>query len=141
MTFDITTKRVGETGTIWLKEADGSPLLDDEANPLGITVFSPGSKQWQAANAEVNRKRAERIRKSGGKIEAGINNVRDDQIEYLTAITIEFVGWAYPLPDKATSQRDMFHAAYSDDLLGYIRDQMWTDTQDWASFTKGLARN
>ena len=62
MAYDITKKRVTETGEITLKDADGSPLLDDDGNELTVTVHGPGSKVWQQASAEQNRKRAERMR-------------------------------------------------------------------------------
>lgn len=140
MAFDIRTRRALESGDIELKEGDGSPMLDDEGNPLSVTVHSPASKVWQAANAEFNRRRAERLRKNGGKVEAALDNATADQIDFLVRITISFNGWEYPVEGKAGPDA-MFRAAYADDALGFIRDHVWAEAHDWAAFTKGSAKS
>lgn len=134
--FDITKKRALEVGNIDLKNGDGSPMLDDDGNQLSVTVHGPGSKIWQQANTEVNRKRAERMRKNGGKIEAALENGTADAVEFLCRVTVSFNGWTYPTSEGGTSQ-DMFRAAYSDDLLGYIRDHVHAEANDWTGFMKG----
>jgi len=139
MAFDITKKRALETGEIELKDGDGSPLVDDEGNQLSVTVHGPGSKVWQQATAETNRKRAERLRKSGGKMEAALDHARDDQIDFLCRVTISFNGWEYPT-DK-TCHDAMFRAAYSDNTLGFIRDHVYSEVNDWSAFTNGSAKS
>lgn len=134
--FDITKKRVSETGVIQLKDADGSPLIDDEGNELSVTVHGPGSKVWQGATAETNRKRAERMRKNGGKIEAALDNAKGDQVDFLCRVTVSFNGWSYPAPEG----EDMMRAAYSDDAIGYIRDHVFAEVNDWGAFTKGSTK-
>lgn len=135
MSFDITKKRALEMGTINLKAGDGSPLLDDAGNQLSVTVHGPGSKVWQQASADTNRKRAERMRKNGGKIEAALDNATADVIDFLCRVTVSFNGWTYPVAEGGTSH-DMFRAAYSDDLLGFIREHVYEESQDWAGFTQ-----
>ena len=76
MAFNIKARGASETGTIELKAGDGSPLNDDAGNVLSVTVHSPASKQWEAAQAAMNRKRAERLRKNGGKLEAALDNAK-----------------------------------------------------------------
>jgi len=136
--FDITKKRVGETGTIELKAADGGRLTDDDGNVLSVTVYGPGSKVWQQAQAEMNRQRAVRLRESGGRIEGAIENAVDDQVELLSRITVRFNGWTYP---DAGEGQAMFRAAYADLQLGFIRDQVFAGANDWAPFSKGLAKS
>lgn len=131
--FDITKKRVAETGKIELKDADGSPLVDDAGNVLTVTAHGPGSKVWQQADAAMSRKQAERMRKNGGKVEAALDNAKADQVDFLCAVTISFNGWEYP-----TENGNQFRAAYSDDTIGYIRDHVFREVRDW-SFTKGSA--
>lgn len=140
MAFDIRARRALESGQIELKSGDGSPLLDDEGNQLFVTVHSPASKVWQQANAEMNRRRAERMRKNGGKIEAALDNAVADQIDFLVRITISFDGWEYPV-EGGGGPEAMFRAAYSDDALGYIRDHVFAEANDWAAFTKGSAKS
>lgn len=143
MAFDITSRRATETGVIDLKDGDGGPLLDDKGDQLSVTVHGPGSKIWQQANAEVNRKRTERIRKAGGKITAALDDVKDDQIEFLVRITVSFNGWEYPAPEKGkwATQAEMFRAAYVDDTIGFIRDHVYAEATDWSAFTKGSAKS
>lgn len=135
--FDITKKRVAETGAIDLKDADGSPLLDDEGNQLSVTVHGPGSKVWQQAQAEQSRKQAERMRKNGGKLEAALDHAKADQVDFLCRVTVSFNGWSYPVEHGQSE----FRAAYDDDAIGYIRDHVYAESRDWAAFTKGSVKN
>lgn len=133
MSFDITRKRVAETAKIDLTDGEGSPLLDDDGNRLSVTLCGPGSKTWQQADAERSRRRASRAEKNPRKISSSIaENAREDEIDFLIAITVSFNGWTYP--GEYPSQRDMFRAAYSDDGIGYIRDQVSKEGHDWAAF-------
>lgn len=135
MAFDITRKRAADTGTIDLVDGDGSPLLDDDGNVLSVTVHSPASKVWQQAAAEITRRRASRIEKNRGKVTAALDGAKEDQIDFLVRVTISFDGWTYP--GEFAGKADMFRAAYSDDAIGFIRDHVHGEAQDWASFTSG----
>lgn len=138
MAFDITKKRASETGIIDLKDGDGSPLLDDAGNTLTVTVHSPASKQYQQAQSEVNRKRAERLRKNGGKMEAALDNALADQIEFLCRITVSFNG-GIDHPDAKT--KGLARAIYEDDQLGFIRDHVYGEAGDWSSFLQPSKAN
>lgn len=135
--FDIKKKRVAATADIDLKDADGSPLLDDDGNQLSVTVHGPGSKVWQQAQAEQNRKQAERMRKNGGRLEAALDNAKADQVDFLCRVTVSFNGWNYS-DDPGLGQ---FRAAYDDDEIGYIRDHVYSEARDWAAFMKGSAKS
>lgn len=149
MSFDITKKRALATAQIELVNGDGSPLYGDNHTRLSVTVHGPGSKPWQQADAERNRKRTARIEKSRGKISAAMENAREDEVDFLVAITISFNGWDYPNPDRPdgaeghgwATQAQMFRAAYADDALGYIRDHVHKEANDWSVFTSGSASN
>lgn len=136
MAYDITTKRAVLSGEIELKDGDGSPMYDSEGNALSVTVHSPASKQWEQANADQQRKRAERMRKNGGKMEAALDQGKVDQIDFLCRITIKLNNFEYPV-DKGA---DQIRALYEDDQLGYIRDHVYAEAHDWASFTKGSGK-
>jgi hypothetical protein len=139
MTFDITRKRVAETAKIELTDGDGAPLLDDEGTRLTVTLCGPGSKTWQQADAERSRRQASRAEKNPRKIASAIaDHRRDDEIDFLVAITVSFNGWTYP--GEYPSQRDMFKAAYSDDSIGYIRDQLSKEGNDWSAFAQGNSK-
>lgn len=138
MAYDITKKRAVETAQIELKNGDGSPLLDDDGNPLFVTVNGPASKVWQQATSEQNRRRTERLRKNGGKLESAYDHAKADQIDFLCRVTVSFDGWDYPMDAKSTQQATI-RAAYEDDGLGFIRDHVYSEVNDWAAFTKGSA--
>lgn len=135
--FDITKKRAVETAQIELVTGDGSPLYDDEGNALSVTVHGPGSKIWQQADAERNRRRTARIEKNRGKIAAALDHARDDEVDFLCAITVSFDGWVYP--GEFPTKGEMFRAAYSDDTIGFIRDHVHKEANDWSAFTRGSA--
>lgn len=139
--FDITQKRALETATVDLVEGNGAPMYDNEGSRLSVTVHGPGSKQWRQADAERSRKRTQRLEKNR-KLSAAMDGAQDDEIDFLVSVTISFNGWEYPCPDgKWKSQADMFRAAYADDSIGYIRDHVHKEANDWSVFTNGSARN
>lgn len=141
MTFDITKRRAVETAQIELVNGEGSPLTDDDGTVLGVTVHGPGSKIWQQADAERNRRRTSRIEKNRGKITAALDNAKEDEVDFLVSITVSFDGWNYPHPEQQTwgGVKDMFRAAYADDTIGYIRDHVHKEANDWSVFTRGSA--
>lgn len=135
--FDITKKRAVETAEIELVNGDGSPMYGDDGNALSVTAHGPGSKLWQQADAERNRRRTARIEKNRGKISAALDHAREDEIDFLCAITVSFNGWEYPGEFRGSAE--MFRAAYSDDTIGFIRDHVHKEATDWTVFTKGSA--
>lgn len=135
MTFDITKRRAAETAKIELTDGEGAPLLDDDGNRLSVTICGPGSKTWQQADAERSRRQAVRAEKNPRKIASAIaDHRREDEIDFLVSVTVSFNGWSYP--GEFNSSREMFRAAYEDDTIGYIRDQLSKEGNDWSAFTK-----
>lgn len=145
--FDITKRRALETAEIRLTDGDGSPLLDDDKNRLTVTLYGPASKQWQAADAERNRRQLARAEKQPRKVAAAIaDGKREDDNHFLTSITVSFNGWNYPHPDAATgatwpTQREMFKACYEDGGFAFIRDQLLKEGEEHTAFTKGSQSN
>jgi len=136
--FDITKKRALETAKIDLTDGEGAPLLDDDGNRLSVTLCGPGSKTWQQADAERSRKQASRAEKNPRRIASTIiDHRRDDEIDFLVAITVSFNGWVYP--GDFPSQKDMFRAAYADDSIGYIRDQLAVEGNGWSAFNRSAS--
>lgn len=137
--FDITKHRAASTAAIELVNGEGSPLVDEDGNVLSITVHGPGSKIWQQADAEVRRRKIARVEKNRGKLTATLDGERDDEIDFLTRVTISLDGWTYP--GEYTQNADMFRALYSDDELGFVRDHVAREARDWGNFSKGSAKN
>lgn len=146
--FDITKKRANETARIELIDGEGAPLTDEEGNVLAVTVFGPGSKRWQQADAERNRKRTQRLEKNRRNLAAAIEGSKDDEVEFLVSITQSFDGWIYPAPKTADwsegdpdpawpTSAQMYRAAYDDDTIGFIREHVHSEASSWGAFTKG----
>lgn len=132
--FDITTRKSRQTAEIELTDGDGSPLVDDAGKAISITLCGPASKTWQQADAERSRRQAQRAEKNPTKIASAIaEHRRQDEIDFLVAITVSFNGFEYP--GEFASKADMHRAAYSDDEIGYIRDQASRAGNGWSAFT------
>lgn len=133
MAIDLTQKLVPAVGYIQLKNADGSLMADEQGNGAFARVHSPSSKVYEQAFAARRRKTLKRVRENGGKLEAG-QEQPEDIVEFLIAITEEFIGVEVPLPEGETGAKAMVRAIYSNPALGFIRDQMDAAAGDWGAF-------
>lgn len=140
MPIDLTQKRVPTIGNVRVKNADGSLMTDEKGEGAYARMHSPASKVWETANAARRRKTMKRVRENGGKIEAA-NDDADDVLEFLCAVTEEFVNLSVPLPEGETGAKALVRAIYTDPQLGFIRDQMDTDSHDWGVFMSGSTSN
>lgn len=140
MPIDLTKKQVAAVGFVQLKNADGSLMLDEAGKGAFARMHSPASKTWEVANAARRRKLMKRVRENGGKIEAATDEP-DDIVDFLTAITEEFIGVSVPLPDGDATAKGLVRAIYANPELGYIRDQMDADSKDWGAYLGNLPTN
>jgi len=132
--------QVPPIGEIKLKRPDGSPMLDENQQPCFARVHSPASKVWEVANAAKRRKTMRRVREGGGRIEAAVDDA-EDTIEFLVAITEEFVNVEVPVVDGAGGAKAMVRAIYANPALGYIRDQIEAASTDWGTFLDNSANS
>lgn len=138
MAVNLLDIQVPAIGKINLKHPDGSPLLDENQQPAFARVHSPASKVWEIANAAKRRKVMKRVRDAGGRIEAAADDSADN-VEFLVAITEEFVGADVPLSNGESGAKAMVRAILSNPALGFIRDQIEGAASDWGSFSEGSA--
>lgn len=129
--FDISKLAVKETAVIELETPDGEPLLDENGKVLSVTVYGPGSKQFQRAQGKRNRAILDHVRKGGKKMKD--EEQRELDAEFLADCTASFNGFVY----KDLTGYDMFKAAYLDPAIGFIAEQVNKAIGDWANFTKG----
>lgn len=128
--FDISTLAVKETAVVDLESPDGERLLDDAGNPITITVYGPGSRQYQKAQSVRNRAILEYVRKGGKKMKD--DEQRELDADFLATCTASFNGFTY----KDFTGYEMFKAAYLDASIGFIGEQVNKAIGDWANFTK-----
>lgn len=133
MAIDLSQKRVPAIGYVQVKNPDGSLMLDENGSGAYARMHSPASKQWEVADAAMRRKSLRRVRENGGKIEAVADEPIEDTIDFLCAITEEFINLKVDLPEGETGAKALVKAIYTDPQLGFIRDQMKADSRDWGA--------
>lgn len=134
MAFDISTLSAAETGTLELVTPGGDELLNDKGEPCTITVFSPGTKQYQKALSAKNRAVYEFVKRGGRKMKDG--EQREIDARFLADITASFNGFGY----KDLKGYEMFKALYSDETIGFIAEQVNGFVNDWGNFTRKPAK-
>jgi hypothetical protein len=137
--FDITTLAATDTSTVELVGGDDSPLFDDKGKRLSITVYGPGSKVYQRAQARQQNQLMDKIKKRG-KMDQSAEEKLAEQADFLAACTVSFNGFTYP-PAEGIEGADHFRKAYADPSIGFIAAQVAAHINDWANFTKSSAEN
>jgi len=132
--FDISKLAVKETSVIELESPDGDPLTNDQGETLSVTVYGPGSKQFQKAQGTRNRAILEHVRKGGKKMKD--DEQRELDAEFLATCTVSFNGFTY----KDLTGYEMFRVAYLDPAIGFVAEQVNKAIGDWANFTKGSGK-
>lgn len=128
--FDISKLGVKETTVVELDGVDGEPLVNDKGVRCTITVYGPGSKQYQKAQGVRNRAILEYVRKGGKKMKDA--DQRELDAEFLASCTASFNGFGY----KDLTGYEMFKALYADQTIGFIAEQVNKEIGDWENFTK-----
>jgi hypothetical protein len=129
--FDISKLAVSATSTIDLEDPSGEPLVTDTGEVISVTVYGPGSKQFQKASGIRNRAILEYVRKGGKKMKD--DEQREMDADFLATCTVSFNGFSY----KDYTGYEMFKQAYLDPSIGFIADQINKAIGDWSNFTQG----
>lgn len=130
-------KRVSAIAYARVKNADGSYMTGDNGKPSYARMHTPASKVHEVAAAARKRKSLKLVREGGGNIEAVADEPIENVIEYLCAITTEFINVDTDIPndgDKAAYVR----AVLSDPGYGYIRDHLDAVSKEWGDFLAEL---
>lgn len=132
-------KRIKAIDNIPLKEADGSPMLNEKTGEQEwARVHTPASKFSQNALAARRRDSIRRVRESGGKMEGGAERL-EDKVKFLNAVVEEFSPGVVEHLTELDGSKAKVAAILDDPELGYIRDQLDTATQDWGTFLEASA--
>jgi hypothetical protein len=134
MSFDISKLAVAPTSVVDLEDPNGEPLLNDKGDLITVTVYGPGSKQFQKASGVRNRAILEYVRKGGKKMKD--DEQRELDAEFLAACTVSFNGFTY----KDFTGVEMFKQAYLDPAIGFISEQINKAIGDWSNFTQGSSK-
>lgn len=134
--FDIMKEAASDTADLELNDKKGQPMLDKDGNRVSITICGPGSKTHSQAKAESRRRARARAEKANGNVFAALDNSEDDELHFLSTITVSFNGWEFPHPGegKWKSKQEMFKAAYAEQKIGFVREQVERFQADWGNF-------
>lgn len=150
--MDISTQSVNETASIDLEDATGAPLYATDANGnyiiknpdapedqqerliCSVTVYGPGSKTFQRAQANRNRSVMEAVRRGAKKMKDEEQRAID--AAFLAECTASFNGFSY----KGMAGFEGFKAAYMDIAIGFVAEQVNKGIGDWSNFSRKPAQ-
>lgn len=133
--FEITSIAAKDTFTLELVNANDEPLKDDAGKACSVTIYGPGSKEHQRAQAKRTQRMMDQLAKKG-KMKLTAEEQQREQAEFLAACTASINGWAY----KGETTPEAILAAYSDPSIGFIADQVTKAMGDWANFMGSSAK-
>lgn len=140
MSFDIRTLAISKTGEVPVRNAQGEKQYDADGKLLTITVHSPGTKAFNAAQHARQLRNSDRmVNKMQGKADGKqtAEDATEERAEFLTAITISFNNFGI---DGQTG-RAMFASVYGDLELGHIADDVEKFVGDRANFIRPSTSN
>lgn len=129
--LNIRTRAVAERITFALLDADDSPLLQEDGSEVTVTVFGPGSKEFQKATQVKTDKLIAKMSSGRGTQKLTTEEASKAQAEFLASITFS-IDLAY---DDLEGKEKLL-AIYSDTSIGFIAEQVNKKVGDWGNFKK-----
>lgn len=126
--LNIRTRAVAETLTFDLLDADDSPLIGDNGQPVQCTVYGPGSKPYQQADQRRRDRMVSKVMK--GKSPSAEDQAAA-QAEFLADITVSL-----DLAYDDLEGRAKLLAMYRDTEVGFIAEQINKKVGDWGNFKR-----
>lgn len=127
------------TGTHFLQDAHGDPMVGEDGAPYWIKFYGPGSKQYAQADSDRNNLLMDKARRRGGKVEMTPQQKAAMRADFLTKVTAE----ASPnfLKDFESDYpgsvgHALFTAVYSDREIAFIAEQSERYVDEWGNFSK-----
>jgi hypothetical protein len=131
--FDISQFETTDTGTLTVLNPKGDDLLVN-GNPVTITIYGPGSKQFVNAKYKLdNASQARSIAMLRGKTaKNAAEETRQQQAEFYAAITVSLEN--FPIEGGPL-------ALYMNPKLSYITEQVEKFISDTENFMQSLPTN
>lgn len=134
--MDIKKFAAASTSTFQLRDGAEELMWADEAStvPIMVTVYGPGSKQYQAAATRRQNNLVDSVKAKGKQKKSSDERIAESA-DFLASITVSFENLDY----DGLAGNALALAVYSDTTLGFIADQVAAHAGEWSNFTKGSA--
>ena len=130
---------VALTAWLHLNDGDGNPMFadgpdgkPDPKKPMRVELYSPGSKQYGAANAAQNNRLIDKMKAKGKSRQTEAEQAKE-KADFLADVTKSFENIEY---EEGLEGKELFKAVYADREIGFVADQVNEYLGDWANFTK-----
>ena len=138
--FNIASLAIADTSTLHLKGIDDELLFADEAKtlPVTVTLHSPGSAAYAAADARRNDRVLALMKRKGSNKMPSAAELRPINIKFLAECTAWDTNLGHEdAPDAVGTQ--LYEVIYADRRIGFIHDQTKAHLDDWVNFPKASA--
>lgn len=141
MSLNLKSLSATDISTFQLLDANDEPLfaidsLSGARNAVTVTVYGPGSKEFQRVQSLATNRAIARMKKKG-KTDLSADERLREQAAQLAELTVRFEHLDY----EGLTGRDLAHAIYMDTSIGFIADQVNKHIADWSNFTKGSQKS
>ena len=119
---NIKSLAIASTGVFVVRDASGEAQFNDAGAPMTITVASPGTKQFQQAKHNFEKKKSNSVMAlmtGKGDEQKGWEDDTRDLAEFLADVTVSFDNFDY---EGRSAGKEAYKAAYSDIEIGHIAD-------------------
>lgn len=136
MSFNIASKKAAEMADIEIIDPETlEPMIGEAGAVCSVTLYSPGTKPYLAAQAAANARYVKRL-KAKGNVEETPDEINTARATFLTAITVSFNNFNYnDKPDGPEAWR----AAYLDSNIGWLPTQLNSRAGDWSNFMQAAS--
>ena len=131
--MDVRKFAVEETSILALLGPDDAPLMGEDLQPMTVTVYGPGSKQYARAQAAQQNRMIDKLKRKGKADQSAEEKARE-QAEFLAGCTKEF---SANIQYEELKGEALHKAVYADTSIGFIAEQVGKHLGEWANFKKG----
>ena len=131
--MDVRKFAVEETSILALLGPDDAPLMGEDQQPMTVTVYGPGSKQYARAQAAQQNRMIDKLKRKGKADQSAEEKARE-QAEFLAGCTKEF---SANIQYEELKGEALHKAVYADTSIGFIAEQVGKHLGEWANFKKG----
>jgi hypothetical protein len=135
---DIRKFSVFPTARLHLRDANDELMYadDDNAQPIAVNLYGPGSKQYAKAQALKNNRILDKLKRKG-KTDQSAEEQTAETAQFLADCVASWENMEY----EQRAGRELSIAVFSDQSIGFIADQVAKYISEWSNFTQKSTMN